>query len=126
MQNIENAIQNEIDRLQVVFDAIPESQKIIAHSLIERAAFMGVTLKRLEESLNSAELVDEYQNGEAQTGIKQSAELQGYNALIKNYATVMRQLSSMIPKASTAKQTGNGLIELLRQKQAADRGKEDG
>ena len=82
---------------------------------------MCVTLKRMESSLNSAELVDEYQNGEAQTGMKQSAELQGYNALIKNYATVMRQLSSMIPKAQVAKSGGNALMELLKQK-----GNEDG
>jgi len=120
-QKIENAIQTEVERLQTVFRDIPESQKIIASSLIDRAAFMCVTLKRMESSLNAAELVDEYQNGEAQTGMKQSAELQGYNALIKNYATVMRQLSSMIPKTQTAKSGSNALMDLLKQK-----GNEDG
>lgn len=104
--------------MMLVFDAIPLGQKAIADRLISRAAFMTVTLQRLEDSLNSSELVETYQHGESQTGIKQAAELQGYNALVKNYATVMRQLSGMVPKATEQKATSNQLMELLQAKQA--------
>ena len=111
-------IQQEIENLQAVFADIPAGQKAIANNLIDRAAFMTVTLRRLEESLNSSELVEVYQHGEAQTGVKQAAELQGYNALVKNYATVMRQLYAMIPKTAEKKAGGNQLMEILAAKQA--------
>ena len=99
-QKIERDIKKEVKRLQALFSDIPESQGLIASRLIERAAWMTVSLRRLEESMNGAPLVETYQNGADQNGMKQSAELQGYNALIKNYATVMRQLSALIPKTA--------------------------
>ena len=111
-------IQKEIENMAEVFADIPSGQAAIAMRLIHRAAFMTVTLQRLEDSLNSSELVEVYQHGEAQTGVKQAAELQGYNALVKNYATVMRQLSGMVPKATEKKATSNQLMELLQAKQA--------
>lgn len=58
---------------------------------------MKVTLEDLQEKINSEGVTDEYQNGANQKGIKQSATLQSYNSLIKNYASVMKSLSQLLP-----------------------------
>ena len=50
---------------------------------------MKVTLEDLQEAINENGVTEEYQNGANQRGIKQSATLQSYNALIKNYASVI-------------------------------------
>ena len=65
--------------------------------LLQNAAFMAITLEDLQETINAEGATDEYQNGANQRGIKQSATLQSYNALIKNYTTVIKTLSSILP-----------------------------
>lgn len=65
--------------------------------LLQNAAFMKVTLEDLQEKINAEGVTDEYQNGANQKGIKQSATLQSYNSLIKNYASVMKSLSQLLP-----------------------------
>ena len=44
-------------------------------------------------------VTDVYQNGANQHGKKQSATLQSYNSLIKNYAGVIKTLSQLVPPA---------------------------
>lgn len=66
--------------------------------LIQNVAFMKVTLEDLQREINENGATDTYQNGANQWGVKQSATLQSYNALIKNYNTAIKTLSQFIPK----------------------------
>ena len=66
---------------------------------------MRVTLEDLQEAINENGVTEEYQNGANQRGIKQSATLQSYNALIKNYASVIRTLSQLLPPEKKAELT---------------------
>lgn len=72
-------------------------QAALVAPLLQNAAFMAITLEDLQETINAEGATDEYQNGANQRGMKQSATLQGYNALIKNYTTVIKTLSSVLP-----------------------------
>ena len=65
--------------------------------ILQNAAFMRVTLEDLQQLILEEGVVDEYQNGENQHGKKQSAALQSYNALVKNYAAVSKTLTQMLP-----------------------------
>lgn len=93
----EKRIEEELARLTQIFFDADEDRLSMAATLLQNAAFMKVTLEDLQEVINREGAVDEYQNGANQHGMKQSATLQSYNALIKNYAGVMKSLVSLLP-----------------------------
>ena len=115
----ETLVKKEISRLQKIFQDIPDNKRAAVEGLIERAAFMRVTLQRLEGSIYDSDLVEEWRNGQ-QGCLKQAATLQAFNSLMKNYATVIKQLTSLIPNRLERKAPQNALMELLNAKRAED------
>ena len=93
----ESRIKEELDRLNVFFEKIDGNQRAAVKNLIQNAAFMKVTLEDLQDDINQSGAIDSYQNGANQSGFKQSATLQAYNALIKNYASVIKTLAGLLP-----------------------------
>lgn len=65
--------------------------------LIENASFMKASLEDLQQIINENGVIEEYQNGENQHGMKQSSALQAYNQLIKNYTAVMKEIGRIMP-----------------------------
>ena len=96
-KNKEQRIKTELDRLEKIFEKVDGNKRTILASLLQNAAFMKITLEDLQEIINAEGVTDEYQNGANQKGIKQSATLQGYNALIKNYTIVIKTLTQILP-----------------------------
>ena len=93
----EKRISKELKRLTELFSEVDGNQRSIALPLLQNAAFMAVTLQDLQETILESGTTDIYTNGENQTGVKQSAELQAYNSLIKNYTAVIKSLSKLLP-----------------------------
>lgn len=93
----ENRIKNELVRITDRFKDADENKKAIVMPMIQNAAFMKVTLEDLQEIINQEGVTDVYQNGANQHGIKQSATLQSYNSLIKNYTAVIKALTKIVP-----------------------------
>lgn len=91
-------ISAEIKRLEEIFKKIDIKTRKAVHSLIENAAFMAVTLEDLQAIINREGTTDRYQNGENQYGVKKSANVEVYNAMIKNHMGIMKQLTELIPK----------------------------
>lgn len=69
----------------------------IVRKLLSKFAFMEVTLEDLQKDINQNGCHDEYKNGANQYGKKAAADLQAYNALIKNYNVVSERLEKMLP-----------------------------
>lgn len=90
-------IKAEFSRLIVFFDDIAVNKRTCCEKLIQNAAFMSVELEDLQTVINNDGATEKYQNGANQSGMKTSAALQAYNALIKNYNSVMKQLLSLLP-----------------------------
>ncbi len=90
-------IEEELNRIKVYFDDLEENKKAIVDPLLQNAAFMKITLDDLQDLINSEGVIDVYQNGANQNGTKQSATLQSYNSLIKNYASVTKTLYGLLP-----------------------------
>ena len=106
-------IKQEIDRLQKVFSGIPDGQKTIINGQINRAAFMRVTLEELEALINEGSVVEKYQHGANQSGMKESAVLQAYNSTIKNYTAVIKQLISLLPTEEKKAEKTNALLNIM-------------
>ena len=92
-----NRISQEFQRISIYFENLPENKQSIVIPLIQNAAFMRVTLDDLQEIISEQGPVEAYQNGENQYGMKQSAALQSYNALIKNYGATVKTLFGLLP-----------------------------
>lgn len=58
---------------------------------------MKVTLDDLQEYIAENGVIDYYQNGANQSGLKPSAALQSYNSLIKNYSATVKSLCFYLP-----------------------------
>lgn len=116
----ENRISAELNRISVYFEDVDANQRAIVTPLLQNAAFMKVTLEDLQESINMGGATDEYQNGANQHGIKQSAQLQAYNSLIKNYANVIKTLSGLLPREKKA-----DAINVFQQWRTDDRTEEE-
>lgn len=93
-----NKIKKEITKITKMFSEIDIKIKNSVRSLIENAAFMSVTLQDLQDSINKNGVTEEYRNGATQFGIKKSSEVEIYNSMIKNYSSVIKQLTDLLPK----------------------------
>ena len=58
---------------------------------------MKVTLEDLQEAINENGCSEQYKNGANQYGKKASADVQAYNAMIKNYTNVLDKLDKLLP-----------------------------
>ena len=120
MKSKEARIKDELNRISAFFEDADGNQRAIVTPLIQNAAFMKVTLEDLQEIINAEGVTDEYQNGANQRGIKQSATLQSYNSLIKNYASVIKALSQIVPpekKEKTVSDIGSWMEKELERRE---------
>ena len=93
----EKRISEEFNRISIYFEKLDENERAVIVPLIQNAAFMRVTLEDLQEIIAEQGPVEAYQNGANQSGMKQSAALQSYNATVKNYAAVIKTLFGLLP-----------------------------
>ena len=68
-------------------------------ALIDRAAFITISLEDLETQLNEIGWTEYYQNGETQSGWKKSAAADVHISLTKNLNTIIKQLLELVPPA---------------------------
>lgn len=106
----EQKIKREISRLRRVFRDLDENKLKTVESLIKNAAFMAVSLEELQEIINAEGYVVEYQNGEHQKGTKQSDAVKTHIAMTKNHASIIKQLSDLVP----ARENKNSRLQALR------------
>ena len=92
-------IVDEYKRLYKLFEEMPEKQLKLARKLVSRAAFLAITLDRLEADIVENGYTETYQNGANQSGIKKSSAAELHVAYSKNLVMVMRQLTDLLPKA---------------------------
>ena len=92
-------IKKEKERLEEIFrDLEPNKLKTCA-ALIDRAAFITVSLEDLEDQLNETGWVETYQNGENQSGMKKAAAADVHISLTKNLNAIVKQLLELVPPA---------------------------
>ena len=94
----DSIVNEEFSRLSQYFEDMKENERAVINPLIQNAGFMRATLDELQEIITEQGPVEEYMNGQNQYGMKQSAALQSYNALVKNYTAVIKSLFSLLPR----------------------------
>jgi hypothetical protein len=95
-------IDREKKRLLDIFAGLDENKLSTCYALIDRAAFITVSLEDLEEQLNKTGWVEEYCNGENQYGMKKAAAADVHISLTKNLNAIIKQLLEFVPPAQKA------------------------
>ena len=90
-------IRKEINRLKKVFRDLDKNKFQAVESLIRTAAFMAVSLDELQEIINEEGYTDECQNGDTQSGYKQSEAVKTHIAMAKNHIVIMKELADLAP-----------------------------
>ena len=92
-------IKREKARLTKIFKDLDENKKDTCRALIDRAAFITISLQDLEDQLNRTGWIETYQNGENQSGVKRAAAADVHISLTKNLNAIMKQLLELVPAA---------------------------
>lgn len=95
-------IQREKDRLLEIFQGLDENKRKVCGTLIDRAAFITISLEDLEDELNECGWTETYTNGKNQEGVKKSAAAEAHISLTKNLNAIMKQLLELVPPSQKA------------------------
>lgn len=97
-KNKEDIIKAEKRKLSGIYTRLDKKTKKSVDSLVDEAAFMAASLYELRKIINEKGYTEEYQNGANQKGIKKCSEVEIYNTMIKNYSSIVKQLTDLLPK----------------------------
>jgi hypothetical protein len=100
----EEIIAAEKRKLSGIYSRLETKTKKSVSSLIDNAAFMAASLYELRQIINEKGYTEEYHNGANQSGVKRSSEVDIYIQLEKNYASVIKQLTDLLPKEDKLKE----------------------
>lgn len=94
--------KKDLGRFAPTYNAAAPEQQSLCLQLIANAVFMEEQLTKLQAEIREKGVVSEYKNGENQYGTRKSPEVDVYNAMIKNYTSVIKQLGDLLPDAPPA------------------------
>ena len=95
-------IKKEKQRLLDIFSGLDENKLKTCATLIDRAAFITISLEDLETELNERGWTETYTNGRNQEGVKKSAAAEAHISLTKNLNAIIKQLLDIVPPAQKA------------------------
>lgn len=106
-------INKEFKRLSKFTDNLPEDKKVVLLNLFNEAAFMAVTLEETRKLISRDGVVETYQNGANQHGVKKSAAVEVYDKMMNTYSKVVKQICDALPEGNTSNQSAEELMSFM-------------
>ena len=92
-------ISKEKRRLNLIYKNVPKENKGIIEGLIQRAAYMRITLEWMEVELDEKGYVEMFTQSEKTEPYELERPIARlYNTMNKNYQSIIKQLSDLVPK----------------------------
>lgn len=92
-------ISTEKKRLTKIYKDIGKDQKAIIDGLIQRAAYMRVTLEDWESDITENGYVEMFtQSEKTEPYERERPVIRLYNTMNKNYQSIIKQLADLVPK----------------------------
>jgi hypothetical protein len=91
-------IKKEKERLTEIYKDLPERKQAIAQGLIERAAYIRVSMHDLEEYLDQNGYVEKFKQGAQDPYDRKRPQADLYVQFSTQYNKIMQQLDGMLPK----------------------------
>lgn len=93
-------IKKEVKRLNKSLTNLDNKRKITLKKLIEEIAFLSVTLEETRQIIIRDGIIEKYQNGANQHGVKRSAAVDVYDRFITSYSKIIDQINKALPDDS--------------------------
>lgn len=109
---VNKRIRKEFLKLRKIFKKIDEDTFKIYDGLLNRAAFMRITLEDYEKDINENGSVEMFSQGNQEPYERARPVMQFYNTTNKNYQSIIKQLTDLLPrdeKETTLKEIVDGL-----------------
>lgn len=95
----ETRISKEKARLEKIFVDVEENRKKTVEGLINRAAFMRVSLEDFEEDLQENGFTESFQQGVNQEPYQRKRPVADlYNTMNTSYQKIIKQLTDLLPE----------------------------
>lgn len=91
-------IKKEKKKLEEIFKNVETNKIKLVEKLIDDAAFQSVTLEETKEIIKKNGVIEEYQNGANQKGIKKSSAVEVYDKMVNTYSKIIKQLCDLLPE----------------------------
>lgn len=111
----DNRVKRRIKELYKIFSLADEDRLKIVTPLINQVANMEEQLETLQADLKTVGFVETYQNGENQSGTKESTVSRAYSSLFKNYVNAIRTLLQCLPE-SAPQEAEDALTAFIKKK----------
>ena len=111
--------KKEQNRIKKIYKNLPKERLEIAKKLIERAAYMLVSLEDMEAKISEDGLVVTMPQGSYEIE-RAHPLLQPYNAMVKNYNATIKQLNDIAPNSDTEK-AGQALMMFATKPKKAEK-----
>jgi hypothetical protein len=98
MKDKQSRIRTEKNRLTKIYRDLPEKKKAIAQGLIERAAYIRVSMQDLEEFLDENGYVEKFKQGAQDPYDRKRPQADLYVQFSTQYNKIIQQLDGMLPK----------------------------
>ena len=105
-------IKQQKNKLKKIFNQLDKGTFSLVQNLINELAFMSVTLEENRQYIEEHGVKELYMNGKGQFGYKESVESKNYNAMIKNYSNIVKQLVDFLPDKEK-KGAGEDLLKFI-------------
>ena len=107
-KQLEALINKEESRLSRNYAKIDPKARAVTRGLIKRAAFMRIQLEKMEEDLNKNGFTELFSQGGQAPYQRERPAARLYNSLNKNYQSIIKQLTDLLPKDVPVKEAGDG------------------
>lgn len=95
----EERIKKEERKLKRLYKDIPKDTKTLIDGLIQRAAYMRITLEDYEADIDKNGYVELFtQSEKTEPYERERPVVRLYNTMNKNYQSIIKQLSDLLPK----------------------------
>ena len=111
---MDDNINAERRRLNRIFKNIEINKKAVNQELIVNAAFMAVTLRRLQDQIKKEGAVITSVNGNGFETINEHPAQKSYNTMINRYTMAIKHLTEIISK-EPPKESRDDLLEFLKE-----------
>lgn len=103
-----DAIKKEVMRLRRICSKVDRKRKAAVEGLIQRAAFMRVSLTQLEEDLLENGFTELFSQGDQDPYERRRPTADFYNSMNTSYQKIVKQITDLLPKEDPKPGKGDG------------------
>ena len=111
-KEIKARIKTTEKKVRTCFANLPEDKQKFIEEPLHQLAVTQVTLERLAEEINTGEVIEIFVNG-SQKMRRENPALKSYNATVKSYTALFKQLADLLPPSDNTPKAGDALLSFI-------------